>query len=277
MIARTAGPQQLRTPEADLEYLILGSGEPVTVFAHGLAGTMDELRGMAGGVQGTRVLFNFRGHGGSTCRPEAVNGYAGLADDLRAMAAHTGARRILGLSMGASAAVRVLGQQPNRFERAVLLRPTTLDTPLDTVARREARAVTEAAERGDLSALQHFVTQRIPGTHRRQNSALDLIAARVDVLTSPGGRATLAAMVTDTPRTPPARLREVGTATLVVGVLGDALHPESTAQRIAAAVPGSELHICRTPGAAWTRRAHICELAVSFLNEPTAPGLAPAA
>ncbi len=259
-------PHRLRTGHADLEYLVLGSGAPVTVFAHGLAGSVHELHGMAGGVRGTRVLFNFRGHGNSRCRPEDINGYAGLADDLAAMADHTGARQVFGLSMGASAAVRVLAAQPDRFDRAVLLRPTTLDVPLDERVQAEARTVAAASERGDRAVLRHFLAQRIPAARRGSRSIAELIDLRVEVLAGPGGRATVAAVAQSTPRTTPAQLSRVRTAALVMGSLGDPLHPESTAQRIAAALPRSSLHICRGHGAAWHQRTHIRDFAVRFLN-----------
>ena len=43
-----------------------GPGEPVTVFAHGLAGSIDETRPFGSGVRGSRVFLHFRGHGATS-------------------------------------------------------------------------------------------------------------------------------------------------------------------------------------------------------------------
>ncbi len=64
-----------------VEYTVLGSGGPVTLFAHGLGGGRSETRPLAGRVSGTRVLLSFRGHGGS----DALDGgwdYDVLAHDV---------------------------------------------------------------------------------------------------------------------------------------------------------------------------------------------------
>ena len=44
----------------ELECLATGSGRPVTVFAHGLAGGIAETRPLGSGVHGRRVFFQFQ-------------------------------------------------------------------------------------------------------------------------------------------------------------------------------------------------------------------------
>src|SRR5204863_8641281 len=49
-----------------VEHLVVGTGAPVTVFAHGLGGSIVDTRPLASGVDGTRVFLHFRGHGATT-------------------------------------------------------------------------------------------------------------------------------------------------------------------------------------------------------------------
>ena len=65
----------------EIEYVVTGNGPPVTVFAHGLAGSIPETRPFGSGVDGTRVFLHFRGHGASSA-PVGTCTYAALADEL---------------------------------------------------------------------------------------------------------------------------------------------------------------------------------------------------
>src|SRR5215831_12569392 len=87
---------------AGLNVVVLGEGGPVTVFAHGLGGSVAETRPLATRVEGTRVLFDFPGHGDSA---DLVRGwdYDLLADALLEVADRYGATQAVGLSMGAGA------------------------------------------------------------------------------------------------------------------------------------------------------------------------------
>ncbi|MGH3716985.1 MAG: alpha/beta fold hydrolase, partial [Micromonosporaceae bacterium] len=90
-----------------LEYLVTGSGDPVTVFAHGLAGGIPDTRPLGSGVPGTKVFLHMRGHGGSSpLTPDWQ--YADLAGDVAAVADATGATQALGVSLGAGALCRLL-------------------------------------------------------------------------------------------------------------------------------------------------------------------------
>jgi len=82
---------------AGVSFSVLGGGEPVTVFAHGLGGSSAEVRPLAARAPGTRVLLSFRGHGDSDALPGGWD-YDLLAADVLAVADHVGAsvRRSLG-------------------------------------------------------------------------------------------------------------------------------------------------------------------------------------
>ena len=134
----------LATPHGvDLEYLVTGAGEPVTVFAHGLGNGIAETRPLGSAVNGRRVFFQFRGHGRSSA-PEGRWTYADLARDLRAVADLTGATRALGVSLGAGALGRALADDPRRFERVVFYLPSALDKP---AGKGRPRSADEPARR----------------------------------------------------------------------------------------------------------------------------------
>ena len=117
---------EVRTDDAVLHVEIDGEGEPVTVLAHGLTNSSQELAAFTPLVAGTKVRFDFRGHGRSSV-PETGYGFADFARDLDAVANAYGARNAVGTSLGAGAICHLLGEDPARFERIVLLLPAALD------------------------------------------------------------------------------------------------------------------------------------------------------
>ena len=98
-------------PDGALEVLTTGSGLPSTVFAHGLAGSIETTRPFGSGVSGSRTFFHFRGHGASAA-PESDWTYAALAGELEAVAGHVRATQALGVSMGAGALCALLEREP---------------------------------------------------------------------------------------------------------------------------------------------------------------------
>ena len=102
----------IQTPSGvRLEQLVSGVGDPVTVFAHGLAGDITGTRPLGSAVAGRRVFFHFRGHGRSDSPPGPWS-FADLAADLRAVAdrgqRHPGARG----QHGRGRAVPAAGRHP---------------------------------------------------------------------------------------------------------------------------------------------------------------------
>ena len=78
------------------------TAQPVTVFAHGLTNSRNELAAFTPFVAGTKVRFDFRGHGLSSV-PETGYRFADFARDLDAVARAYGATRAVGTSLGAGA------------------------------------------------------------------------------------------------------------------------------------------------------------------------------
>ena len=212
-----------------------GSGEPVTVFAHGFAGDIAGTRPLGSGVTGRRVFFHFRGHGRSGAPPGPWT-FGDLADDLRAVADRAGATRALGVSMGAGALSRLLADTPDRFERAVFYLPAPLDgvRPQAAVSRVErllAARPGEAARsprRSSPSCRRRSAARRPAGSYLRQ---------RVEQLR----RDPLAPQLSTLWREPAvpdeAALAAFAGEALVLGCRGDEVHPVAWAERLAGLLP----------------------------------------
>ena len=167
----------LATPHGvDLEYLVTGAGEPVTVFAHGLGNGIAETRPLGSAVTGRQVFFQFRGHGRSSA-PDGRWTYADLARDLRAVADLTGATRALGVSLGAGALCRLLADDPDRFERVVLFLPAVLDEPRPAGPRPARPRLLEAIEAGDAGEVARALAAEIPADLRNTPGRLGATSA----------------------------------------------------------------------------------------------------
>ena len=118
------------TDDATLHVAVDGAGEPVTVFAHGLTNSSVELAAFTPMAPGTKVRFDFRGHGRSSTPPAGAYRFADFARDLDAVAAAYGATNAVGTSLGAGALTHLLGERPDRFARLVFLLPAALDVPI---------------------------------------------------------------------------------------------------------------------------------------------------
>ncbi len=120
---------QVRTGDVILHVEVDGEGEPVTVVAHGLTNNRNELAALTPLLRGTKVRFDFRGHGRSTA-PERGYAFDDFTGDLDAVARAYGATRAIGTSLGGAAIAGLLGADPTRFERCVWLLPAAPDLPV---------------------------------------------------------------------------------------------------------------------------------------------------
>jgi 3-oxoadipate enol-lactonase len=121
-VAEVVAPDGIR-----LHVEVDGTGDPVTVFAHGLTNSCNELSAFTPFAPGTKVRFCFRGHGHSELAPEGRYGFGDYAGDLEAVASAYGATRAVGTSLGAGAISHLIAEEPERFERLVFLLPAALD------------------------------------------------------------------------------------------------------------------------------------------------------
>jgi pimeloyl-ACP methyl ester carboxylesterase len=255
----------LQTAETLVEYRATGRGEPVTVFAHGLGGTIDETRPFGSGVRGSRVFLHFRGHGASSA-PEAPWTYHGVAAELLAVAAHTGATRGLGVSLGAGALLRSAAAHPDRFERLVLVLPATLDRPRHDAAVARMRQMAACVESRDVDGLAEMLRLEQPeGARDRPDVAvwsrkharrlMDTVVARA-----------LRELPDQAPLEDRSALTGVRAPVLVVGQRGDDAHPAAVAEQLAEGLPSARLAMFDAGGVLWKHRRALRELIAAFLN-----------
>ncbi|MGC4877174.1 alpha/beta fold hydrolase [Micromonospora sp. DT43] len=250
----------------ELERLVTGTGDPVTVFAHGLGNGIATTRPFGSGVTGRRVFFQFRGHG----RSEAPAGpwtYLDLARDLRAIADLGGASRAFGASLGAGALCSLLAESPERFEKLVFFLPAVLDQPRGPVAHGRITALLEAVESGEASAVADVVSLELPAAVRNTPAGWAYLRQRLDQLLRDGLADGLATLAEQAPLRDASALAAVTAPALVIGCAGDDLHPVEVAEQLAAALPRATLHVYDRPGVLWSERADLRERISGFLNE----------
>lgn len=256
----------MATPhDVRLERLVTGDGEPVTVFAHGLGQGIATTRPLGSAVAGRKIFFQFRGHGRSDAPPGPWS-YSDLARDLRAVADLGPATRALGVSLGAGALCRLLADSPERFDRVVFYLPAVLDRPRSAVARERLTDLLDAVDSGDASAVAEAVSTEIPSPLRNTPAGWAYLRQRVDQLTRDGLAPALAALPDQVAVPDATALAAVTARALVIGCVGDPLHPAEVAEELAAALPDATLHVYDKPGVVWTHRADLRGRISAFLN-----------
>jgi 3-oxoadipate enol-lactonase len=248
-----------------LERLVTGTGGPVTVFAHGLAGTIAGTRPLGSAVAGRKVFFQFRGHGRSDA-PRGRWQYADLARDLRAVSDLSEATRALGVSLGAGALCRLLWESPDRFERVVFFLPAVLDQPRPALARQRLTDLLAAVQAGDEVEVADQVALELPPAVRNTPVGWAYLRQRVEQLLRDGLAPALVTLPGQVAVRDRAGLAAVTARALVIGCQGDDLHPVVVAEQLAEALPNATLHVYDRPGVLWTNRADLRDRISEFLN-----------
>jgi 3-oxoadipate enol-lactonase len=248
-----------------LERLVSGIGDPVTVFAHGLAGDIATTRPLGSAVLGRRVFFHFRGHGRSDAPPGPWT-FDDLARDLRSVADRSGARRALGASMGAGALCTLLAADPDRFERIVLYLPAPLDGVRPAAVRDRLYRLLEAVCSGEAAAVADVVAADLPAAVRNTPAGWSHLRQRVEQLLRDGLADELSTLWDGPALTDPAVLRAFTGRALVIGCLGDDAHPVGVARELADVMPGAELYVYDRPALLWSRRQDLRDRISGFLN-----------
>jgi 3-oxoadipate enol-lactonase len=248
-----------------LEQLTTGVGEPVTVFAHGLAGDIAGTRPLGSAVTGRRVFFHFRGHGRSDAPPGPWS-FADLADDLRGVADRAGATRALGVSMGAGALCRLVAETPDRFDRIVLYLPAPLDGRRPPVAEARLTRLLAAIETGEAAPVAEAVEPELPPSVRNTPTGWAYLRHRVEQLLRDGLAPELDTLWRAPAVPDPAALAAFTGRALVLGSAGDDVHPAAVAEQLAGLLPGAALHVYERPSVLWTNRKELRERISAFLN-----------
>lgn len=254
------------TGDVPLHVETYGSGAPVTVFAAGLGGTIPETRTLASGVPGTRVFFDFRGHGGSGVPDDGDWSYAALTRDLRSVADAAGATYAVGMSMGAASILGALASSPERFERVVLFLPAILDTARSDIAVTRLGRLASRIDAGEVGAVAELLAAELPPEVRASPEAAAYVRSRAETLSGPGVAGLVRALVESAPVRDRVLLSAVAAPCLVIGQEGDDVHPAQIARETAAALPNARLHVFDSPGGLWAHRRALRALVGEFLS-----------
>lgn len=243
---------------------LVGDGLPVTLFAHGIGGSVAETRPLAARVPGTRVLAEFRGHGRSAPLPGGWD-YDVLADDLQAVADATGATGAVGVSLGSGALLRLLTRDPARFARLALVLPASLDAARSDGATLRLARLGTAIDAGDVDAVTALLLDELPAAARSTRAAAVLLRRRATQLVQ---RPAPRPLRDDRPLHDRALLAAVTAPTLVVAQRGDPLHRLDVAHDLAGALPAGQLLVTPPGGVFFTAAREVQEaLAVHLAPE----------
>jgi pimeloyl-ACP methyl ester carboxylesterase len=254
-------------PVGPLRHVITGNGDPTTLFVPGLAQSIADTRPFGSAVEGTRVFVDLRGHGGSAA-PASDDGWTfdGLAADARTIADAVKATRALGVSLGAGALVRLLADEPGRFDRVVLALPGHGGGERDAALLAVTDDLAEAVDANDPIAIGAALARLQPEA-ARSRSDVRLWSRRhaADL-----GGSAVAGALRHLPRQevlPSLDVLGVVTASvLVLGQRGDVRHPVSAAEELADAIPGARLEVSDSPWI-WGGRSALRETVAGFLNQ----------
>ena len=220
-----------------------GEGDPVTVLAHGLTNSCRELAMLTGLIEGTKVRFDFRGHGHSGAPTDPARfSFADMASDLEAVASRFGATRAIGTSMGAGAICHVLCDRPDRFERIVLLLPAGLDRPF-----RDPKRFLRYADALETLPRDEAIERVLDDPDRTAVYAASPWLRDVDRATwdDTADTAALArairGIVTDFPIRDRELLRRFESPVFLIAREGDVIHPAEVARTLGDIFPNSEL------------------------------------
>jgi 3-oxoadipate enol-lactonase len=247
---------------AGVEYFVAGAGDPVTVFAHGLGGSVAETRPLAAGLAGTRVLMHFRGHGDSAPLTDGWD-YDLLAADLRAVADEVGATRAVGLSLGAGALLRLLASTPDRFERLAFVLPAALDRGRADGATARLDRLAAAMRIGDVARLTELLLQEVPEVLRQERAPQVLMKRRARQLAFseppyPNGEVR--------PLEQLSQLAGFSAPSLVLAQESDDLHTVGIAETLTRGLPDASLHVLPPGGVFWTARFDARDLLAQHLT-----------
>jgi pimeloyl-ACP methyl ester carboxylesterase len=248
-----------------LERLDTGTGRPVTVFAHGLAGGIPDTQPLGSAVAGTRVFFQFRGHGRSDAPPGDWT-FQSLADDLDHVSTDAGATRAVGVSLGAGALCRLLAESPDRYERLVFFLPAALDTAPRAESRERYATLLTALGTGDPERVVAVLTDDVPAEQAAAHAARAYLRQRATALLEAPPSARLADVITGAPCSDPAPLGKVRVPALVLAARDEPRHPVPVAEQLAAALGSATLHVYDRPYPLWTARADVRTRISGFLN-----------
>jgi 3-oxoadipate enol-lactonase len=259
---------EVQTSDVRLHVEVDGSGEPVTVLAHGLTNSGSELAAFTPMVPGTKIRFDFRGHGRSSV-PATGYRFADFARDLDAVARAYGATNAVGTSLGAGAICHLVAEDPTRFERLVLLLPAALDVPLGSLPDGLERTASLLETMPMQQAIDTLLSDA--GRLRKYREApwlrdLDLLLWRD--MNPVGVAKAIRGVIGDVAVHDRELLRRVRAPALIIGREGDRIHPASIARRLTELLPNAELILLASEKDLMTSIPVLVDRVATFLARP---------
>jgi len=255
---------EVQAGDARLFVDVEGAGEPVTVFCHGLTNSRLELAPFTPLLGGTKVRFDFRGHGLSESPPAGSYRFDDFARDLRAVAEAYGATRAVGTSLGAGALCRLLLSEPDRFERIVLLLPAGIDRPFTGGRFLEIADLLEAKPLEDAVAVLMADPER-RAAYESVAWLEDFERANLLAMNPTGVPRAVRGILGDAPVPDPAALASIEVPTLVISREGDTVHPLAIGQELARLLPRADLIAYETQDALFKDLPDLIARVTAFL------------
>lgn len=237
-------------PDCRLWVDMVGEGDPVTIVAHGITSSSEEIAAFVWQTPGTRILFDFRGHGRSESPPEEA-GYdtAAMRKDLEFVADRYGATQALGVSMGSSATLHLLADDPDRFSRLLFFIPSRIDKNTE-VSKERYPALAHMLETMPLEDVADAIVNA-PESQPLINARpawRELMRARVLRMNSTGVPRALRAFAVGAPPCPDAMvLKRVSAPALILAHEDDPIHPSEVARQLADLLPNAEVRVWPAP------------------------------
>jgi 3-oxoadipate enol-lactonase len=235
--------QTLAPDGTKLAVEVSGQGEPVSVFGHGLTGSRADLRLITQFLPGTKVLFDFRGHGESELPGAGSYSTGHFASDLDAVARDHRATCAGGVSLGTGAVLRLLAVDPKRFDKLIFIHPARLDRSNEAHRRmfRLAR-VLETLQFED--AVEEILrAEAAEGAFDEWPGRRDLRRATLLSMHAQSIPHAIRECIDDPPVPDGEVLRSVTAPALVIAHEGDQVHAATVARDLAEALPNAELAI----------------------------------
>jgi pimeloyl-ACP methyl ester carboxylesterase len=233
-------------PGARLACTVRGDG-PVALLAHGITSSRAHTARYGHtdytpvAAHHRLVAYDARGHGESGGRPEpAAYAWTALAGDLLALAGHFSPQApvaAIGTSMGTATALHAAVRAPERFSALVLTAVPTAWENRGAHAQLYRRMAALAAEDpAEIDALRAGVPGP-PIFAGHDDGGVDVRAALLPAVLEGAAGSDLPA---------PEDLARITAPTLVLAWDTDPGHPVSSAETVAARIPGARLFVART-------------------------------
>lgn len=218
---------------------VVGDGDPVTVVGHGLTQSRRDLGLLAPFLPGTKVLFDFRGHGESQRPGPGHYSMDDFAADLHNVAEAFGATCAAGTSLGAGAALRLLCHRPDRFQKLVAILPARLQSE----ARAGLLRLADLLESHPLERVADIVVEEeeLAGRFDGFLAAREVRRQSILAMNRDGIPLAIRECIDDPPIRDPEPVTRVTASALVIAQEGDPVHDAGVARDLAKILPRAEL------------------------------------